>query len=238
MERVSVIIPTFNRFKYLLNAIESVKKQTYTNIEIIVINDCSTQQEYYSYDFGENVIVIHLDKNSKSVFGYACAAYVRNQGIAISSGDYIAFLDDDDIWFPNKIEIQIKRMKETGCKMSCTEGLIGRGIYDETKNYTVCNRQQYFTAYRERYRQFGSNALDRGFPFIWDLNFLRINNCCVNSSVVIKKDILDKIGNFKHMPPPGEDYDCWLRALEHTNCVYVKAICFYYDLGHGDGQNY
>ena len=122
MDKVSVIIPTFNRFKYLLNAIESVKKQTYKNIEIIVVNDCSTEKEYYNYDFGNNIIVIHLDKNSKNIFGYACAGYVRNQGINASTGFYIAFLDDDDVWFPNKIEIQLNKMKETNCEMSCTEG--------------------------------------------------------------------------------------------------------------------
>ena len=49
MEKVSVIIPTFNRFKYLLNTIESVKKQTYNNLEIIVVNDKSIQKEYYNY---------------------------------------------------------------------------------------------------------------------------------------------------------------------------------------------
>ena len=65
MEKVSVIIPSFNRFKYLLNTIESVKKQTYTNLEIIVINDTSTQKEYYDYDWNANdITIIHLDKNS------------------------------------------------------------------------------------------------------------------------------------------------------------------------------
>ena len=58
MDKVSVIIPTYNRFKYLLNTIESVKKQTYTNLEIIVINDKSTQKEYYEYDWNSNNIKI------------------------------------------------------------------------------------------------------------------------------------------------------------------------------------
>ena len=113
MDKVSVIIPTFNRFRYLLNAIASVKKQTHANIEIIVVNDCSTDPDYLNCDFGKDVIVVHLEKNSKNIFGYACAGYVRNKGINISTGNYIAFLDDDDIWFPNKIELQINRMKET-----------------------------------------------------------------------------------------------------------------------------
>lgn len=51
MDKVSVVIPSFNRFLYLLNTIESIKKQTYNNIEIIVVNDCSTQKEYYEYDW-------------------------------------------------------------------------------------------------------------------------------------------------------------------------------------------
>ena len=54
MEKVSVVIPTFNRFNFLLNTIESVKNQTHKNIEIIVVNDCSTQNEYYEYDWDKN----------------------------------------------------------------------------------------------------------------------------------------------------------------------------------------
>ena len=60
---VSVIIPTFNRFKYLLNAIESVKAQSYKNYEIIVVNDESTQSEYYDKKFPENVNLIHIREN-------------------------------------------------------------------------------------------------------------------------------------------------------------------------------
>jgi glycosyltransferase involved in cell wall biosynthesis len=50
MEKVSVIVPTYNRFNYLMNTIESIKKQTYKNLEIILVNDKSTQEEYYNYD--------------------------------------------------------------------------------------------------------------------------------------------------------------------------------------------
>lgn len=56
MDKVSVIIPTYNRFKYLLNTIKSVKAQTYLNIEIIVVNDKSIQKEYYGYDWKSNNI--------------------------------------------------------------------------------------------------------------------------------------------------------------------------------------
>ncbi len=145
MDKVSVIIPTYNRFKYLLNTIESVKKQTYTNLEIIVINDKSTQKEYYEYDWNSNNIkIIHLEKNSKDIFGYACDGFNRNKGIELSSGKYIAFCDDDDIWFPNKIEFQLKAMQETGCKMSSTDGLIGNGIFNLTKSYKKYNAEHHY----------------------------------------------------------------------------------------------
>ena len=239
MDKVSVIIPTYNRFKYLLNTIESVKKQTYTNLEIIVINDKSTQKEYYEYDWNSNNIkIIHLEKNSKDIFGYACAGFNRNKGIELSSGKYIAFCDDDDIWFPNKIEFQLKAMQETGCKMSSTDGLIGNGIFNLTKSYKKYNAEHHYKTLQNIYNRKGSNLLNSGFPTIWNLKFLKIHNCVICSSVVLEKTILDKINNFKNMKPPGEDYDCWLRALEYTDSVYVKDICFYYDNGHGDGKNY
>jgi glycosyltransferase involved in cell wall biosynthesis len=237
MDLVSVVIPTYNRFKYLLNLIESIKSQTYPNIEIIVVNDCSTEKSYYEYAW-EGINIIHLKENSKSIFGYACAGYVRNKGIEQAKGKYIAFCDDDDIWFPEKIELQIKHMKETGCKMSSTDGLIGQGIYDCNKIYPKYNAEYYYKTLQNIYKNKGSNLLDNGFPRVWDLNFLRVHNCIITSSLIIEKDILLKINKMKYVRNGQEDYDCWLRALEHTNCVYVKDICFYYDSGHGKGRNY
>jgi len=239
MDKVSVIIPTYNRFKYLLNTIKSVKAQTYLNIEIIVVNDKSIQKEYYDYDWeSNNIKIIHLEKNSKEIFGFACAGFVRNKGIELSSGKYIAFCDDDDIWFPNKIEMQLKAMRETGCKMSSTDGLTGNGIFNPTKSYKKYNAEHYYKTLQNIYNRKGSNLLNSGFPIIWNLNFLKIHNCVICSSVVIEKDILDKINNMKCVKNGQEDYDCWLRVLQHTDSVYVKDICFYYDSGHGDGQNY
>ena len=134
MELVSVVVPTYNRFKFLLNTIKSIKNQTHENIEIIVVNDKSTEKEYYSHNWeSEGVKMIHLEQNTKNKFKFPCAGYVRNIGIDHSNGKYVAFCDDDDIWFPKKLELQIKKMKETGCKMSSTDGLIGKGVYNPKK---------------------------------------------------------------------------------------------------------
>jgi glycosyltransferase involved in cell wall biosynthesis len=236
MDKVSVIIPTYNRFKYLLNTLDSVKKQDYENIEIIVVNDCSTQKDYYDYNFGDNVKIIHLKENSKTKFGYACAAYVRNIGVLSSTGKYIVFCDDDDIWMPTKISKQLKGMNNTGCKMSCTMGYSSFGIYQNDKKYKLYNEEQHFETLRNIYKRYGY-TLSKEFPDIWDFNFIRVHNCIVTSSVVIDKEILIKIKLMKHINT-SEDYDCWLKALQHTNCVYIKDPLFYYDAGHAEGSLY
>lgn len=239
MEKVTAIIPTFNRFKYLMKAIKSIKEQTYPNMEIIVVNDCSTEKEYYEDNWEENgIIIIHLEENSKTKFGYACPAYVRNKGIENSTGKYIAFCDDDDIWFPRKIELQVNAMIETGCKMSSTDGLLGFGVYNSNQKYIIYNAENYYNTLQNLYRSTGSNALNNGFPRIWNLDFLKIHNCVISSSVVVEKEILNKVDNFTIMEAAGEDYNCWLKVLEHTNSVYLQDVCFYYDNGHGYGQNY
>lgn len=238
MYKVSVIIPTYNRFKYLLNSINSIRNQTYKNIEIIVVNDCSTQNEYYNYNFGDDVIFITLPVNSKQIFGYACAGYVRNKGIEISTGTYIAFLDDDDIWLPNKLELQMNAMKKTGCKMSCSESFCGIGMYSENISYTKMLTEKYIDMFKQVYKIKANNILKDGYPEIFDKNLITVRNLCIASSVIIEKNILNMISNMKCLRNGQEDYDCWLRAAEYTNIVFVNEACMYYDLGHGDGQNY
>ena len=239
MEKVSVVIPTYNRFKYLMNTIQSVKEQTHANIEIIVVNDCSTDTEYYQYNWEENGIrIIHLPENSKTKFGFACpGGYQRNFGIKEATGEYIAFCDDDDIWFPQKLELQLKAMKENDCKMSCTEGLMGRGIYDNKKTYKKYNKEYWFGVLKNIYKKRGSSLLDNGFPTVWTPEFFKVHNCAICSSMMIKKEVIDKVGEFV-IARSNEDYEYWRRAVKYTTCAYVDEPCMYYDSGHGDGQNY
>lgn len=238
MEKVSVIIPSYNRFKFLLKTIESIKAQTFSNIEIIVVNDRSTDEKYYKYNWKEEGVgIIHLEKNSKEIFGHGSPGYVRNQGLKVAKGKYIAFCDDDDMWFPEKITLQINAMKESKCKMSSTEGIIGSGIYDETTKYKRYNSVYFYKKIRKIFKRKNSNLLDNGYPKIWNLDFIKVHNCIITSSVIVEKEILDKIGGMPTIRR-GQDYQCWLLALKHTNSVYVNEICFYYDAGHGYGANH
>ena len=232
---VSVVIPTYNRFKYVINAIKGIQNQTYKNIEIIVINDCSQEKEYYSHNWDKDVNIIHLKNNSKQMFGYGCVGYVRNKGIEQAKGKYVAFCDDDDYWLPNKLETQIKALKENrNCKMCCTDGFIGKGPYNVNIEYKKYNAEYYFDILNKKYK----NKLSKnGFPKIWNLKFLKVHNCAITSSMIIERKLLRKINGmpFKRR---GQDYKCWLSALEHTNCLYLTDTCFYYDTGHGDGKNH
>jgi len=235
---VSVIIPTYNRFDLLLDAIKSALNQTHKNIEIIVVNDSSSEEAYYSYDFSSllkeqgpnalNLKIIHLPTNTKQLFGYACAGYVRNVGIKNSVGKYIAFLDDDDIWFPAKIELQLKAMLTSNCKMSSTEGLIGYGQYDPLKHYKKYNSEHYYDILKGIYASYGSKAIDNGFPDVWNLEFIQIHNCIICSSVLMERQLINQIGLMKNVFNGQEDYDYWLRLLTLTNCAYVKETLFYY----------
>jgi glycosyltransferase involved in cell wall biosynthesis len=241
-ELVTVIIPSYNRFKYLMLAIQSIKKQTYKNIEIIVIDDGSTEKFYKEFDWEKNGIkIIHLETNSKEIFGYPCVGYVRNFGIAKSCGKYIFFCDDDDQFIsPNKLELQIAAMKRTGCKMSCTEALFGYGEYDSSKSYSKYNAEAHIDILKNVYKDTTFLGDNGEFPEIWTKEFLAIHNCVICSSVVIERSLLNNINNMRHLSIAAiipEDYDCWLRATEYTNCVYIKEPCVYYDGDHGYGLN-
>lgn len=247
--KVSVVIPTYNRFDYLLNAIQSVKNQTYDDIEIIVVNDRSSEDSYYKYDFA-GVNILHLDKNAIERHGRKYpGCYPRNAGLKIATGDYVAFLDDDDMWLPRKIELQVEAMQSSGCEMSCSDGYIGNGTCDANKEYPRYNAEHYWGTLKRIYRrkrkshlfplrnkETGATIKD-GFPDVWNHEFISTHNCCVCSSVILSRGVIEKTGEFKILPS-GEDAEYWRRALHHTNCVYVREPCFYYDAGHGNGKNY
>jgi len=242
MLKVSVIIPTYNRFRYLLNAIESIKKQTYDNIEIIVVNDGSTQKEYYSYDWRKlGVIFIHMDKNTRIKVGYVCCNYVLEKGIMISEGDYVAFCADDDIWFPGKIEAQFRAMNETGCKFSSTESLLGHGPYIEGKKYPKSNHEYHEQYIKDIFKEHDRiDLLINGrLPKILTFDLVNIMNVINGTSVLMNKEFLIKNKVWNNIQTGfREDHKIWLEALKHSCCAYVDHPYVYYDMNHGDGINY
>lgn len=116
-ELVSIIMPAYNAEKYISQAIQSVIEQTYKKWELIIIDDCSSDNTL-------NIVKLYAKKDerikyTKQSSNYG-AAKARNIGIEMSKGDYIAFLDSDDLWRKEKLEKQITFMKENNLTFTCT----------------------------------------------------------------------------------------------------------------------
>ena len=113
---VSVIMPSFNTVKYIEKSIESVLNQTYKNLELIIVDDCSTDNT------DEIIKPLLSDKRIKYIKNEknSGAAVSRNKAMAAAQGKWIAFLDSDDIWEKDKLEKQIDFMEKSGCAFSFT----------------------------------------------------------------------------------------------------------------------
>ncbi|MFJ7856142.1 glycosyltransferase family 2 protein, partial [Peribacillus frigoritolerans] len=114
---ISIITPTYNSGKFIVETIDSVIKQTYQNWEMIIVDDCSndnTKELVGKYTEQDNRIKYHLlEKNSG-------AAIARNKAMELASGTYIAFLDSDDLWNEDKLERQLSFMKDNNYYFTCT----------------------------------------------------------------------------------------------------------------------
>ncbi len=107
MDLVSIIMPTYNCGQYIAESIQSVLSQTYSNWELLIIDDCSTDNTRYVVSSFKDPR-IHYQCNQKN----SGAAISRNTALRMAKGKYIAFLDSDDLWSPNKLERQIAYMQE------------------------------------------------------------------------------------------------------------------------------
>lgn len=202
--KVSVVIPTHNRSKLVKRAINSVLRQTYQNFEIIVVSDGST-------DDTENVLKEMSEKDSRVKFiSYKDAKggnYARNIGIKEATGDFVAFLDDDDEWMPDKLELQLKEFLNNE-----TIGLVYTGVevvYDDKgiKYYTMP-------------RKTGDLSKD-----------ILISNCIgITSTVMIKRGLFSEIGLFDENLRARQDYDLWIRACQITQVGAVfKPLIKYHN---------
>jgi len=106
--------------------------------------------------FEKRCNIIHLKENSTKKLGYQCTAYVREQGIKASKGEYIAFLDDSDIWFPYKIQMQVNMMNEYD--ICCTEALCGNGSFYSDVPTKKMIQEHCFTAFFKKMFIFHENV--------------------------------------------------------------------------------
>ena len=195
--KISIILPNYNNEKYLKEAIESVLKQTYTNFELIIVDDAST-------DGSLEIIRAFNDKRIKVITSEVNrhVAYASNLGIQYASGEYIAKIDSDDIWENQKLEKQIEFMenhKEYGGCFTRVNIIDGKSE-DANIKYKVI-----FELFEKAKNQSQKD---------WLRFFLSEGNCLCNSSSLIRKSIFEKIDGFFNLAYVGaEDYELWVRMV-------------------------
>jgi glycosyltransferase involved in cell wall biosynthesis len=183
---VSVIIPTYNRGWILKEAIDSVLSQDFDDFELIVVDDGSTDNTQDILDgYARDITVIRQDNRGVSA--------ARNAGIDSASGQFIAFLDSDDLWLPGKLSLQVDFFNSNPEALIC-----------QTEEIWIKNGKRVNP--KKHHKKFSGMIFRHSLPL-----------CIVSpSAVMLKKSLLDKTGVFDESFPACEDYDLWLRI----SCKY------------------
>lgn len=214
---ISVIIPVYNAEKYISQTLESVAKQTYTNIEIVIVNDNSVDSsEKIIYEWMHNntiKIIYHKNKQNLGV------AEARKVGIEISTGELVAFLDADDIWVSSKLKKQVQYFIEH-------PNIVLVHTYMRGFNDQIFYKSS-------KFQQKLVNQLE-GYIY----NRLLMGNMLCTSSVIVKKQIFSEVGYFCKEYSPSEDWDIWLKIAYHYPIGLIKEyLVNYRDVSSGISKN-
>ena len=201
-KKVSVIIPTYNRCELLKETIQSVVDQTYKNLEIIICDDGSTDGTEQMLAGIDDKRIIYLNLPHKGQ-----PAGPRNAGISASNGDYIAFLDSDDLWASDKIEKQLSYFEKYPEILACCTNKID-------------------------FPQGNTKGLPTKKPKLLKFKSMIKNNLVFNSSMMIKRELIEDIGKFDEdmRISAAEDYDFWLRILffKDRSILLIPEKLLYY----------
>jgi len=186
MKIITVIIPVYNRPAFVKEAIQSVLDQTWSNLEIIVVNDGSTDNTpLVLQSFGDKIRIIHQENKGVSA--------ARNTGIKHSDSNWIAFLDSDDIWLPEKLSAQMHFFENHPDAKIC-----------QTEEIWIKNGKRLFP--KKKHKKKSGMIFEHCLPL-----------CIVSpSAVMIHREMFDLVGTFDESLPACEDYDLWLRI----SCQY------------------
>jgi glycosyltransferase involved in cell wall biosynthesis len=209
---VSVVIAAYNCRDFILETISSVINQTFQSWELIIVDDCSSDDtsEIIASLSDNRIRTIRLDKNS------GLPAKPRNIGIQAAKGEFIAFLDHDDIWSPEKLKIQINCLRKDpeAALIACPLKISSPDRkYNNTKTTPMRKHQAGYL-----------------YDKLLQYNFI----AC--SSVVVKASVLDEIGLFDEDPrvSAAEDWDLWLRIARRYKTTFIPQTLGTYRM-HGSG---
>jgi len=198
MPRVSIVIPTCNRKDYVQETIDSVLAQTYTDYEVIVIDDGSNDGTgtVLGARYGHRINYVWQENQGESA--------ARNHGIEISRGEYIALLDSDDLWLPEKLTKQVAQLDANpntvlGFTLSCPIDADGHLLDSPSTNAIIKDSDLTFES-------------------------LCLKNAMSNagSTALIRRKFLDRVGGFDSALQYGEDWDLWLRLRRQGSFAVIN----------------
>jgi glycosyltransferase involved in cell wall biosynthesis len=194
---VSVVIPVFNSEEFLRPAVDSVLAQRYRPLQIIAVDDGSTDASLSILQSYGDQIEIYQQPNAGS-------AVARNKGIKQSNGEFVAFLDADDVWHPDKTSIQIAHLKE-----HLDIGLVYASLL-KTAHFQNSEIDRFLLTPVE-----GAIEIDpRGSG--WRYTNLLRKSGPHTSSLIMRRSVIDRVGEFDSRLRRGQDYDYWIRASRAT----------------------
>lgn len=200
MPKVSVVIPAYNAMTYLPDTLNSVLQQTFSDFEVLIIDDGST--DYIQAWVAQNITDSRVKLIAQANQGLSAA---RNTGIANAQGEYIAFLDADDLWEPTKLEVQVHYLDNNSAV-----GLVYNwiGVIDAEGKPTG--------------RVWGGNIEGNVLEEILQRNII---DC---PSVLVRRKCFDELGVFDTMLRSVEDWDMWIRIATRYPFAVTKEPLVYY----------
>lgn len=202
--KISTVIPTHNRADLLPDTLRSVLSQTVTDHEVIVVDDGSTDgtADLLQRDFPTVKLIQQTQQGVSSA---------RNRGIEVATGEWIALLDSDDQWHPNKLTRQL-------------------AAADNDPSAVIIHTEEIWIRDGKRVNPMHKHQKRGGMIFEHCLPL-----CCISpSSVLLKKSLLNKIGLFDESLPACEDYDLWLRICAQHPVLFIDEPLTIKYGGHAD----
>lgn len=211
MELVSAIITTRNRHQLCQRAIDSVLSQTYSNIECIVVDDASDDGQYKDWEQDARITYVYIPKEESRGGNYA-----RNTGIKTAKGKYIAFLDDDDYWLPNKIEKQVALIQEKKCDV------VYGGMRAELVAKDGSVHYEDWAPHEDGEGDLSKKVLTKIYT--------------TTSGLLVTKDALEKVGLFDEKLRYWQEYELVIRLTQISEIYPVQESVFVYRIDEHDSQ--
>ena len=199
MPKVSVIIPAYNAMRYLPETVENVLKQTFTDFEVLIIDDGSSD---HTVQWASGLVDPRVKLISQEKQGVSTA---RNTGIAHAQGGYVAFLDADDLWEPTKLEKQVRCLEDNPAVGLVHTGMV---LIDEQGKST------------------GRVIISNAEGEVWKQ--LLEQNPVLTSSVIVRHCCFETVGAFDINLRSAEDWDVWIRIASRYNFAVIKEALVLY----------